>query len=425
MIKKVKALIQNKENINLKFFIQVTGDKGAYSYYDNSLLEAKSTKYLTINFNQEKTGSFIKQITITPYIQLEKSKIIYKFSSSSLQINKQIQEELRTQESIQQDSQILTMPQPRESTYIYGNGLIASLDDQGRIQYYHKDNLGSIRAITDNTGDIIYTASYEPFGNTFAETGSSFYTYTGKQLDNTGLYYYGARYYDSNLGRFTQIDPVLSAEDSPYVYVKNNPLKYTDPSGMRGEEAAPSACKEGTAPLWCGSMRVKTEDEESQKAQVFSQSTPQIQEEKAKEDEPENKLLKSIDDIGEEYLEEIYETIFSTLQNPKYTYRTKEAIIREVQKKYPQLDTSLIVQEIVFLSDAGRIDVYLNTRSGEFYYRDPHHRADPKEMSVSRVEKIFEFLFPFTKPWIDRDRWIDRNEKKKPIFQKLPPRYGE
>ncbi|MBI2110445.1 hypothetical protein HYT51_01560, partial [Candidatus Woesearchaeota archaeon] len=33
----VKALIQNKENINLKFFIQVTGDKGAYSYYDNSL----------------------------------------------------------------------------------------------------------------------------------------------------------------------------------------------------------------------------------------------------------------------------------------------------------------------------------------------------------------------------------------------------
>ena len=226
----IKTLVQNRENINLRFFIKVEGEQGIASYYDATLLEAKSTKYLSITFNKDKTGNFIKKINIIPYLQLENKKIVYKFSETSYQINRQTP----TEETIQEtslDSEILTVPQQRETTYVYGNGLIASLDDQGNIQYYHKDNLGSVRAITDSNGDVIYSSSYEPFGTKFAEAGSSSYSYTGKQEDNTGLYYYGARYYDSNLGRFTQIDPVLSAEDSPYVYVKNNPLKYIDLNG--------------------------------------------------------------------------------------------------------------------------------------------------------------------------------------------------
>src|SRR3989338_9170553 len=228
----IKTLVQNRENINLRFFIKVEGEQGIASYYDATLLEAKSTKYLSITFNKDKTGNFIKKINIIPYLQLENKKIVYKFSETSYQINRQIP----TEETIQEtslDSEILTVPQQRETTYVYGNGLIASLDDQGNIQYYHKDNLGSVRAITDSNGDVIYSSSYEPFGTKFAETGSSSYTYTGKQQDNTGLYYYGARYYDANLGRFTQLDPILSADDSPYVYVKNNPLKFVDPTGMQ------------------------------------------------------------------------------------------------------------------------------------------------------------------------------------------------
>ena len=231
----IKVLIENKESIKLRLFIKVEGDKGIDSYYDTGLLEAKSTKYLTITFNKDKTGNFIKKINIIPYLQLENKKIVYKFSETSIQINKQISAEEISQET-SLDSQILTTSQQRESTYIYGNGLIASLDDQGNIQYYHKDNLGSIRAITDSNGDIIYATSYEPFGTKFAETGSSSYTYTGKQQDNTGLYYYGARYYDANLGRFTQLDPILSADDSPYVYVSNNPLKFVDPTGEEHTE---------------------------------------------------------------------------------------------------------------------------------------------------------------------------------------------
>ncbi|MBT3395316.1 RHS repeat-associated core domain-containing protein, partial [archaeon] len=52
---------------------------------------------------------------------------------------------------------------------------------------------------------------------------------TGKELDESDLYYFGARYYDSDLGRFTSVDPVK--ENEPYSYVRNNPLYYVDPDG--------------------------------------------------------------------------------------------------------------------------------------------------------------------------------------------------
>jgi RHS repeat-associated protein len=61
--------------------------------------------------------------------------------------------------------------------------------------------------------------------------------FTGKRLDSsTGLYYYGARYYDPELGRFTQADTIVQAPSDPqtlnrYTYCRNNPLIYTDPTG--------------------------------------------------------------------------------------------------------------------------------------------------------------------------------------------------
>jgi len=72
-------------------------------------------------------------------------------------------------------------------------------------------------------------------------SGEERYTYTGKeQDDSTGLYYYGARYYDSSLGRFISGDPVSgnqynSQRLNKYTYVMNNPMVYTDPSGEQAE----------------------------------------------------------------------------------------------------------------------------------------------------------------------------------------------
>jgi RHS repeat-associated protein len=60
--------------------------------------------------------------------------------------------------------------------------------------------------------------------------------FTGQRLDDTGLYYYGARYYDATIGRFISADTVVPYPGNPqsfnrYSYCLNNPLKYVDPSG--------------------------------------------------------------------------------------------------------------------------------------------------------------------------------------------------
>ena len=62
--------------------------------------------------------------------------------------------------------------------------------------------------------------------------------FTGQRLDGTGLYYYGARYYDSSMGRFVSADTVVPSASNPqtlnrYSYCLNNPLKYIDPSGNK------------------------------------------------------------------------------------------------------------------------------------------------------------------------------------------------
>lgn len=109
------------------------------------------------------------------------------------------------------------------------------LEKGGKLYAYHKDTLGSIRAITDSTQAIINTYSYDSFGN-MTQTGtlSQPYAYAGRELDKeTGLYYYRARYYDPSIGRFIQRDPISFAggDVNLYGYVQNNPINWIDPDG--------------------------------------------------------------------------------------------------------------------------------------------------------------------------------------------------
>ncbi|MDR3764529.1 MAG: RHS repeat-associated core domain-containing protein, partial [Acidobacteriota bacterium] len=73
------------------------------------------------------------------------------------------------------------------------------------------------------------------FGNTTATEGiHNPFRYTGREHDTeTGLYYYRARYYDPTIGRFLSEDPLrIKGGINFYTYVKNNPIKYVDPSGL-------------------------------------------------------------------------------------------------------------------------------------------------------------------------------------------------
>lgn len=81
---------------------------------------------------------------------------------------------------------------------------------------------------------------YSPYGRERFGSTAPFavsHRFTGQVLDDeTGLYYYGARYHDPQLGRFIQADTLIPDLDNPqtlnrYAYVANNPLKYVDPSG--------------------------------------------------------------------------------------------------------------------------------------------------------------------------------------------------
>jgi RHS repeat-associated protein len=105
--------------------------------------------------------------------------------------------------------------------------------------YQLTDALGSVRQLADAQGYVVQRYDYGPFGETLKVEGKKSNTlrYTGEQTDNdTGLVYLRARWYDAMTGRFTTRDPfpglpILPQTLHPYVYVNNNPINLTDPSG--------------------------------------------------------------------------------------------------------------------------------------------------------------------------------------------------
>ncbi|MBU7022370.1 MAG: exo-alpha-sialidase, partial [Theionarchaea archaeon] len=135
----------------------------------------------------------------------------------------------------------------QDAIYVFGRGGRIAKKVGELTDYYHGDHLGSTRLITDESGDVITEASYEPFGESVLNGGENRYLYNGKEKDSTDLYYYGARYYDPTIGRFISRDINPASPQNPqsfnrYVYCSNNPLKYVDPLGL--EEKDPTEMTE-------------------------------------------------------------------------------------------------------------------------------------------------------------------------------------
>ena len=107
------------------------------------------------------------------------------------------------------------------------------------ISYIHTDHLGSTILVTDENGDIVTNQVYYPYGDV-RNVGVKLPTekaYTGQvsDEDETGMYYYNARYYNSVSGIFTQAD-TANDNQNRYAYVKNSPINLIDPSGHDGQE---------------------------------------------------------------------------------------------------------------------------------------------------------------------------------------------
>jgi RHS repeat-associated protein len=111
--------------------------------------------------------------------------------------------------------------------------------------FYHPDHLGSTSYVTDANGRLYQPMEYFPFGETWVGEASNTqrtpYGFTGKELDEeTGLYNYGARYYDPRVSQFISADTFDPGRTSQalnrYSYAYNNPLSYTDPTGHAPED---------------------------------------------------------------------------------------------------------------------------------------------------------------------------------------------
>ena len=111
--------------------------------------------------------------------------------------------------------------------------------------FFHTDGLGSVVAASNEQGALLWRKDYAPYGEQIDATpDDEALSYTGKQHDEvTGLTYFGARYYDAEIGRFLSIDPAGVDPANPfsfnrYAYANNNPYRYVDPDGREPGERA-------------------------------------------------------------------------------------------------------------------------------------------------------------------------------------------
>lgn len=116
---------------------------------------------------------------------------------------------------------------------------LASKKGQSRLYYLHGDHLGTAHYVTDEYGETTQFFLNLPFGETMAEqmTGvyDNPYKFNAKELDQeTGFYYYGARYYNPKWSIWHGVDPLAEKMPSwsPYNYTFDNPVRFIDSDGM-------------------------------------------------------------------------------------------------------------------------------------------------------------------------------------------------
>jgi len=153
---------------------------------------------------------------------------------------------------------------PSEGTTSGGSstGKMTAKNDNAELQqfYYHPDHLGSSSYISNLDGEVVQHVEYVPFGEVFLEEKNAKwntpYLFNGKELDKeTGLYYYGARYYDAKTSIWASVDPlavynpVMETEFyydgdhnggafnnknlNTYGYCYQNPVALIDPNGKQ------------------------------------------------------------------------------------------------------------------------------------------------------------------------------------------------
>jgi RHS repeat-associated protein len=142
----------------------------------------------------------------------------------------------RTHHTWDRSGGVSLMIQDGATSYVYGPGgaVIEQITAAGQSRYYHHDQLGSVRALTDTDGQPVATYDYAPYGTLRSSTGTATnpFRYAGQYTDPTGLQYLRARYYDSATGQFLTRDPLEATTRQAYAYAGGAPTELVDLAGQ-------------------------------------------------------------------------------------------------------------------------------------------------------------------------------------------------
>jgi RHS repeat-associated protein len=116
-------------------------------------------------------------------------------------------------------------------------GHLVAETDGGARYWLHTDDKGSLVSVSDAYGSEVQRYEYRPLGDQLSREGAGYpetHGYVGEELDDSGLLFLNARYYDPKLGRFTSADPLPKPTSSGlnrYAYADDDPVNHSDPSG--------------------------------------------------------------------------------------------------------------------------------------------------------------------------------------------------
>jgi RHS repeat-associated protein len=228
-------------------------------YTDNSQSESRNG---SINYKYDNNGNTIRKVDSslpdegTKFVYDSRNQLVqvtrgppanelilgqYDYNSSGLRIRHR-QSERGDVDYYYDDDAVIEEHNAADGSllahYRYADRLLslATRDPQPAIQYYHHDALGSTVNLTAPTGAVLVSYILDPWGHIRRQNGSSInrHIFTGQEHDeNTGLIYFGARYYDPDIARFITQDPYLGDSNTPpsldrYLYAYSNPTVYVD-----------------------------------------------------------------------------------------------------------------------------------------------------------------------------------------------------